>query len=149
SGVGGNYMYWRVRGKFEFTWRNPVQSLKGTLQLHSYLANLTKSALDSWRAGKPVIYSCADGGRLRLVPDWLTKAQPDSSEFQLVLNAMQEIKQLADRQGSQVLVLLQPSKEEVYLPLLGFNFPDPNSSLRPALQNEGIEYLDLAPALRR
>jgi lysophospholipase L1-like esterase len=152
SGAGGSYMYWRVRGS-EFTWRHPVKSLKGALYEHSYVANLIKSALHSWRAGKPVIYSCAHGGRLRLTRSWLegqaARSQPGTSAFRLVLDALVKMHQLADREGSQVLVLLQPSKEEVYFPILGLDTPDPTSSLRMALQKERIEYLDLAPALRQ
>jgi SGNH hydrolase-like domain, acetyltransferase AlgX len=198
SGVGGNEMYWKMRGQFEFNSRHPVTSLIGTLRLHSYLFNLVKSARDSWQSNKPVpawwapseftwrhpltslmalirlrsdvissgkgapdswqshkpvFYSCADGSRLRLVPGELANAvarsQPGSSDFQLVLDAVVRIHELARSKESHELILFQPSKEEVYLPLLRSDIPDLTSSLRTALEKKGIEYLDLTPALRR
>jgi lysophospholipase L1-like esterase len=45
-------------------------------------------------------------------------------------------------------MILQPGKEQVYLPLLGETRGDPTSALRPALDQLGIEYLDLAPGFR-
>jgi hypothetical protein len=44
--------------------------------------------------------------------------------------------------------VLQPSKEEVYLPLLGEPGPDPGSHLRRTLGELGIPYLDLLPDFR-
>jgi len=155
SGAGGDEMYWKVRGQFEFelSWRHPVTDLKGALKLHSYLFNLVKSARDSWASGKPVFYSCSHGGRVRLVLSDLENAaarsRPGRSDFQLVLDALVRIHELAKREQSQMLVLFLPSKEEVYLPLLGSDVPDLTSSLDRALEKEGIEYLDLAPALRQ
>ena len=50
--------------------------------------------------------------------------------FQLVIDALQRINILANENGASVLVILQRSKEEVYLPLLGESFPDRAAPLR-------------------
>jgi len=47
-----------------------------------------------------------------------------------------------------VLVVLLPSKEEVYLPLLGGVVPDLTGAFRAALDRSAIESLDLLPSFR-
>jgi hypothetical protein len=47
------------------------------------------------------------------------------------------------------VVIFQPSKEEVYLPLLGDPLPDPTGPLRAVLDKLSIRYLDLTPVFRR
>ena len=53
------------------------------------------------------------------------------------------------REGTHVLVVLQPGKEEVYLPLTDPSVPDPERPLREALDRLRIEYLDLTPGFRQ
>jgi hypothetical protein len=69
--------------------------------------------------------------------------------FQLVLEALRGIHALAARDGSRVLVVFEPGKEEVYLPLGDESTPDPTRALREALARLGIDYLDLGPPFRR
>jgi hypothetical protein len=45
-------------------------------------------------------------------------------------------------------MVLQPSKEEVYLPQLDDNVPDVTRGLRDLFDSRGIEYLDLVPGFR-
>ena len=45
-------------------------------------------------------------------------------------------------------MVLQPSKEEVYLPLVGPDVPDFSRDLRAAFEERGIDFLDLGPAFR-
>jgi len=89
---------------------------------------------------------------LRLIPDQLeaasAKAQPDQPAFHLVLQALQRLQTLAQEQGAYVLVVLQPSKEETYLPLLGNAVPDLQHALQEALAQHGIAMLDLTPVFR-
>ena len=49
---------------------------------------------------------------------------------------------------THALMVLQPSKEETYLPLLQIDVPDGNAALRDAFDQRGIDYLDLTPAFR-
>jgi hypothetical protein len=46
-------------------------------------------------------------------------------------------------------MIIQPSKEEVYLPISGQAIPDLSLYLREELDKSGIEYLDLTPTFRR
>jgi lysophospholipase L1-like esterase len=52
-------------------------------------------------------------------------------------------------QGVQLLVVLQPTKEQVYMPLLGETSPEPSATLQAVLAAQGIATLDLLPAFRR
>jgi lysophospholipase L1-like esterase len=75
-------------------------------------------------------------------------SRPVRSEFRLALDALERIQSLADSQGTHVLVVLQPGKEETYLPDLIASMGDTTADLRPALDRAGIEYLDVGPAFR-
>jgi hypothetical protein len=75
-------------------------------------------------------------------------ALPGRREFQLLLEALAELHSIAADQHVHVLMVLQPGKEEVYLPLLEHSKADPTSALREAFDARGIQYLDLAPAFR-
>jgi hypothetical protein len=86
------------------------------------------------------------------VEDFIDKTsggQHGRREFQLALAALKKLHTRATKAGTRVVVLLQPSKEEVYLPLLGKQFVDPSEPLRVELEKSGIEHLDLTPAFRK
>jgi hypothetical protein len=76
-------------------------------------------------------------------------AQPESREFQLVLQAYQRLQALTQAQRAHLLIVFLPSKEEVYLPLLGEPAPDFSTPLQQALERLGMATLDLTPAFRR
>jgi hypothetical protein len=157
SGVGGNFMVWRNFGRparldglgATVAWRGYL------LARESYLVNLL---LGAWRGGKrsggseAEIIQLADGSRLHLFPRDLSRktdgARPEAREFQLVLGALKQIQAIGAKTGARVLVVLQPSKEEVYLPLRGKSAGDPDGPLRRALTDSGLAYLELMPAFR-
>lgn len=164
--VGIRYMVWRNFGrpkKVGFNADHPVASILGTLQWKahlwastSYLYNLLLYVRGNARKLVPSevkVFQSANGSRLELLPgDFASKtrgAQPDRREFQLTVQALQRIDSLAKENGAHTLVILQPSKEEVYLPLLGDPLPDPTGPLRAELKKAGISYLDLAPIFRQ
>ena len=66
-----------------------------------------------------------------------------------MVDTLQRIQSLAKENDANVLVILQRSKEEVYLPLLGEPVPDAASPLRAELEKRGIAYLDLLQEFRR
>jgi lysophospholipase L1-like esterase len=165
SGVGGNYMVWRDFGRprrVTFRLRDPLDSLEGVLRStvvpavrSSYFYTLLRAIRGGQEGTAPTpprTISFADGSRLQLLEsDFLAKsaaAQPDRREFQLLLDSLQQIDSLASRHGAHALIVLQPGKEQVYLPLLGETRGDPTGALLPALDRLGIDYLDLAPAFR-
>jgi lysophospholipase L1-like esterase len=166
SGVGGNYMVWRNFGRprrVSFSLQRPLGSIMDVLRWNhalfsrsSYLYTLllhVRGAVQKWRPAEVRIFEFPDGGRMELFPgDLVSKtadAQPERREFQLTLQALQRIHSIARANGTHVLVIFQPSKEEVYMPLLEDRVPDPAAPLRAALDKIGIRYLDLAPVFRR
>jgi len=165
SGWNNNYMVWRDFGrpkKVHFDPSRPISTAiemlgqrTGRLIHGSHLHKLLRYVRDAVRRGllsEVKIFQSADGSRLELLPkdfaDKTAHAQPDRREFHLALNALRRIHSMAAENGTRTLVLLQPSKEEVYLPLLGEAVPDPAEPLRGELDNSGIDYLDLTPSFR-
>jgi lysophospholipase L1-like esterase len=153
----GNYMVWRDFGrptKVRFDFNHPIDGLVQTLRLvvrGSHLYNLLRYI--RWLSFEVKIFQTADGSRLELLSgDFAEKtlgAQPERREFQFALNALRQIHSIASDNGTTMLVLLQPGKEEVYLPLLGEPMAEPSEPLRRELENSGIQYLDLMPAFRQ
>ena len=125
------------------------RSLRGVLE-QSYLITLLRSgrsrALSSFR-GRTIDFP--DGSRLQLAPAVYAKneplARPDHPNFRLVLETVEQARALAEQGGSQFLVLLVPTKEEVYLPLLDEPPPTAIAPFLAAFDEAGIPYLDLTP----
>ena len=151
SGVGGNYMVWRDFGR-ETGDRN--SSLQQALR-NSYLykwATFIREVYRDWRAGEPKDLPLADGSHVKLRPDDLAEKtayiEPGNPIFELSLDALERINAIARSHGTHVIVVLQPGKEETYLPLLDGTPADPGAPLRAALAARGIEYLHLLPLFR-
>jgi lysophospholipase L1-like esterase len=152
---GCNYMVWRDYGRPKdcgnsLSWKAVLWANR------SYLHNLVFGLSRRIRRGirqDPESFQLANGRDIQLdVEDFIDKTsggQPGRREFQLVLRALKKLHTRATKAGTKVVVLLQPSKEEVYLPLLEKQFLDPTEPLRAGLEEFGIEYLDLAPAFRK
>jgi lysophospholipase L1-like esterase len=153
SKAPGNYLTWRKEGRFRLGQGDHNTAIKAVLREHSYVYNLVHNVYKTWRLGRVTTLKLAEEGRLQLVPSLLgsstARGQPDRPEFQLVLKALVGLHALASQQGARVLVVFQPSKEQVYLPLLGELAPDPSAPLRAALHATGIDYLDLTAAFRQ
>jgi len=157
EGSKGNYMVWRNYGHFSGSLLGqPAQALKSVLLRRSYLYNLVVAAHsnhEAKRAGEPKILTLKNGQEMRLLPsDFESRTEGSRAgrpEFQLTVRALTELRDRVEKTGGQMLVVLQPSKEEIYLPMLGEKVRDPARELRPALRQLGIEYLDLAPAFKR
>jgi hypothetical protein len=165
-GAVGNYMVWRDFGRpgpITFDPAHPGAMIKAVFNRTAYplmrrsrVYNLLRALHSGWdsESGEPPAYvDFADGSRLRLLPGDLRSktesATRDARAFRLALDALVEIQTVAARNGTRVLIVLQPSKEEVYLPLLHRQVPDATGALREAFDARGIEYLDLAPDFQR
>ncbi|HXK58416.1 MAG TPA: GDSL-type esterase/lipase family protein [Acidobacteriota bacterium] len=157
EGGQGNYMVWRNYGHFPGGfWSNPKEVAKSFLLRHSYLCNLIVAAqMDLSRNDEeePKIYRSQDGQEIRVSPAGLALrlegAQPGSREFEITVGALRELHRQVTDNGSKMLVVIQPSKEEVYMPLLGEEITDASAGLRQELSRLGIEYLDLGPVFRK
>ena len=93
-----------------------------------------------------------DGTRLELaLADFVDKTggtRPGQRQFDITIEALQRLYSIAKANSTDVLIILQPSKEEIYLPPSGEPDPDPGRPLRVKLEELGIPYLDLLPDFR-
>ncbi len=157
EGGKGNYMVWRNFGHFSGSFvQQPKQGIKSFFLRHSYLYNLALAARqreEAKRAGEPKILRLKEGHVIRLLPnDFDTRTVGSHAgrlEFQMTVRALAELRDEVHKAGGQVLVVLQPSKEEIYLPMVGEKVRDASADLRPELEQLGIKYVDLAPAFKR
>jgi lysophospholipase L1-like esterase len=151
SGAGGNYMVWRDFGGYT----GVRTAFLGDALRSSYLYNwarFVRQLYGNWRAGEPKDLQLADGNHVKLRPDDLAEKtayiEPGNPIFDLSLDALERINAIATSHGTHVIVVLQPGKEETYIPLLDGTPADPGAPLRAALAARGIEYLDLLPLFR-
>jgi lysophospholipase L1-like esterase len=161
-GVGGNYMVWRDFGRPGTSADRPATpgarvktllvSTAYKIAEYSQVVNLMRVMWQTARSTETKEFRFADGSRLLLSPDRLVasseEGRPGRREFQVTLEAFERIQQLARANGARLVVIFQPSKEEVYLPLLDHVTLDPGRPLREAFQRLGIDYLDLGPVFR-
>lgn len=149
AGGEGNYDIWRFFGGRPpgsgRGWREHLES--------SYLMTFlreTKRSFGSQFAGRT--FETADGSRLRLAPSIrrsnAERARPGHPDFELVMEAIEATRARAEADGAAFLVLLIPTKEEVYLPMLGRSVPDAAGPFARQLEADGIPTLDLTPAFK-
>jgi lysophospholipase L1-like esterase len=139
AGSPGNYNTWRTADR--------MRQLNIPVVGRSYVALLLR---ESWknrqaRFGSRTV-TWRDGHHLRLAGDLYERdaehAHPGDPEFDGALAALERARVVAAAQGTHVLVLLFPTKEEIYLPLLGDSVPKPVAPFAEALARRGVEYID-------
>jgi lysophospholipase L1-like esterase len=142
EGAPGNYAVWNY---FE----GDIPSRAAGWLEHGHLPILAKYMSKNFRnlyASTTLKFS--DGERLQLAPSILTSAikesRTGSDGLRNVMRATLEARKLAQLVGSQFVVLLFPTKEEIYLPLRGTDFPSLFAPLISELQAAGIPYIDLS-----
>jgi lysophospholipase L1-like esterase len=145
AGSPGNYDEWRHNAGQDAR----RMSLRNQLD-RSYLATFLSYArqnLGSRFSGQTIDFP--DGSRLQLVPAIYARneslAQPSHPSFRLVLDAVRGTQALAQETGSRFLVLLMPTKEEVYLPLVDEHPPPATAPFAAQFEQDGLPYLDLTP----
>jgi lysophospholipase L1-like esterase len=164
GGTEPNYMVWRDFGRpmrVRLSLRDPLGSLDRLA--HTMMAPVVRHSrlyhlLDALRgnaqdvSGGTETITFSDGRRVQLFRGEFAAmravSRPGAREFQLALDALERIQALAARQGTRVLIVLQPGKEETYMPEVVASMGDTTTDLRAALDHAGIEYLDLGPAFR-
>jgi len=122
----------------------------------AFLFALIRELSDAYRSRRLLASNTVDlpgGERLQLVPsflDWAAKsARPKDPGFLITLKTLESIHTLARKHQTHAVVLLIPSKEEIYFPLLGEEPVDLAASLIPELESRAIPYVHLAPYFRR
>jgi lysophospholipase L1-like esterase len=156
DGAKGNYMVWRNQDGSPEWAENPVGAFRLLLLKRSYLYNLALATAKAYRdreSSKPAVVTLRDGTELRMLPgdfeERTAGAERGRREFELVEDAVRRLQDQTRNNGSDLLVVIQPSKEEVYMPLLGAPVRDSSASLRALLEELGVEYLDLLPRFRQ
>jgi hypothetical protein len=143
----------------EFGKKAPEQGVRGWLRRQVkrlYVFALAQDLRESYQAGR--LFSgktieLSSGERLQLVPSLLAHAatytRPGRPEYKLVLETIEQIRARAQEHQTHSLILFFPSKEEVYLPVLGEEAADLAAPFIPELHARGIAYLDLGPDFRK
>jgi len=122
----------------------------------AYLFALIRDLSDAYNSGRLLASHTVDlpgGERLQLVPSFLAwaakSARPKDPGFLLTLKTLESIHALAGKHHTHAVIVLIPSKEEVYLPLVGDEQVDLAASLIPELEKRAIPYVHLGPYFRR
>jgi hypothetical protein len=141
AGSPGNYAVWSSH-----------RNASGLLR-QSYLVTFLREVgdrLGSRLRGRTIDFP--DGGRLQLVSkvyaDNELLARPEHPNFHRVLDAVEQTRALAAGIGGKFLVLLVPTKEEVYLPLLNERPPPGTAVFAAHFRATGIPYVDLTPSFQ-
>lgn len=121
----------------------------------SYLAALLRDALrsrnlDETLKGKTV--ELESGERLQLVPRYVeiesARAVKGDPGFDATVRSIYDIGKIASSNDVACLVILFPTKEEVYSDFLEQDFSRLEDAMKGELDKLGINYLDLGPILR-
>jgi len=121
----------------------------------SYLAALLRDSLrsrhlDEKLKGKTV--ELESGERLQLVPRYVeiesARAATGDPGFDATVRSINSIKDLATENDTACLVILFPTKEEVYSEFLQQDLSPLGDAIKAQLEKLGIDYFDLGPILR-
>ena len=116
---------------------------------NSYLVKFVGSLNDVVSPFSGETIDCGNAGRLRLVPGLYASrakmAHPGDPSFELVMDTIEQAGALTHQQGTELLVVLFPTKEEVYLPVSGKRVPLLLEPFRAELEKRDIPHLDLTP----
>lgn len=92
-------------------------------------------------------HACAEGGMVQLNPGILANAVRPAGhpDLEQVLDVIGETAERAAEDGTQTVVVLLPSKEETYLPVLDLPCPDAIGPFVQGLAARGLRAIDLRP----
>ncbi len=158
DGVGDNYMAWRdygrpLKSKPQRASRSALERfLKQNVALY-HLYRQVRSAYRGWGQGGSKLVALSQGGQVRLSPSQLAGmtagAAPERPEFQLVIQSLTRLKALAAEHHTEVLLVIQPDKEFIYLPLAGETAVDAAAALRPEIERLQYDYVDTTPLFQK
>ncbi len=155
DGVGDNYMAWRDYGrplKSEGQGKRLERFLKQHVVLY-HVYRQVRHAYRDWRLGEPKRLQLSAGGQLQLSPRQLVSltagTRPERPEFQYVIQSLTRLKALAAQHETHVVLVIQPDKEFIYLPLTGASAVDAAAHLRPEIERLGFPYVDTTPLFQQ
>jgi SGNH hydrolase-like domain, acetyltransferase AlgX len=148
AGSPGNYDSWRSTADLP-GWKGALKRLLD----RSYLWYTLRAFQAEWRSGKQSrTLTMADGSELKLAPivyqQAMPRARPEDAHFERVLDIIDEVRAPARANGSELMVVLIPTKEEVHLPLLGIPTAPFTASFATALAARGVPVVDTTPRFR-
>ncbi len=151
DGVGDNYMAWRDYGRplKSKPQRASRSALERFLKQNVALYHLYRQVRQAYRGrgsdGHKLV-QLSQGGQVRLSPGQLSEltagARPERPEFQYVVQSLTRLKSLAAKHNTEVLLVIQPDKEFIYLPLAGEPAFDAAAALRPEIERLQYDYVD-------
>jgi lysophospholipase L1-like esterase len=146
AGSPGNYDAWRY---FEGDVPNPMAGILRNSYMGLFLGSLRKSLRSRFES---MTLQLAGGEKLQLAPTLYEHTLELNDRlrpgFGSVVRATVAARDLARENGSDFLVVLFPTKEAVYLPLQGQQFPTFTRPLQELLEDQGIDCLNLLEPLR-
>ncbi|MGH6942806.1 MAG: GDSL-type esterase/lipase family protein, partial [Geminicoccaceae bacterium] len=126
-----------------------LQQLLGGSRVLAFLRG-ARNALTSPVTGSDIEFE--DGRRIRLAPAMLYSSlerdHPGDPVFELVMTTIERARTVSRRHGSHFLVLLMPTKEEVYLPRIGEPAPPLVETFKTELEKREVRFTDLTPYFR-
>lgn len=147
AGSPGNFDHWRY-----FEGKVPVrgESLLDRSALVMTMRSLRKALRNR---SSPTSIELTGGGRLRVSPQLYKQSiamnRPGTPGFDAVVTATREARERAQALGTQFVVVLAPTKEYVYLPLMQEPFSGLIEPLWHVLtHDEGIAVIDLTEPMR-
>jgi lysophospholipase L1-like esterase len=163
AGAQGNYDVWRFfRGKpARKSYPSSCEicllyKARDSLERSSYLYTLWNEARKSFNSSQGydgTTMKFPNGARMIFTPAMLDRstagARPDQPIFHRVINTIEQTHKLAQAHGTDLLIVLIPSKEEIYLPTVGKPTPQPIEPFLPEFEKLQIPYLDLRPHLQQ
>jgi hypothetical protein len=129
-------------------WRRRIE---GKSRLLTLVTDLKLSYRDGNVFGGKTL-DLSSGERVQLVPRFLRAAalreEPGREEFRLAVEAIRETRRLAEQHGTKCVVVLFPTKEEVYLSAFEKDVPSLTIPFAAELEAAGALFLDLTPVFR-
>ncbi len=145
EGSGTPFMQWEAEARQD---RGILETITNT----SYVAAFLRAAMRSLRSDlSNSTITFDDGSRLQLAPTvYQNQArflEPGNENFALVIASLEQAREVTQQSGAELLVVLMPTKEEIYLPSVGQEAPGFTASFERALSGEGFDVIDLTPEL--
>lgn len=144
AGAKGDYDTWKL---FKGTDAGATGTLKSLVQRTSlyWLARVATGRLVSRGSTPPLIFP--DDTRIQFAPWYQDRAaeavRPGDPRMERVLRVVEQARDLATASGAHFLVLLFPTKEDVYLPLRGESVAPMIPPFVAELDSLGVPNLDL------
>jgi len=142
------YRRWRMEGGEDEEDPGLIERVFNASYLVAVLRDVRRS-LASPFAGETI--EVENGSRLRLAPTTYVGSerltQPGQPIFELTMETIETARARVEEAGGEFVVLLVPTKEEVYLQLRDRPHPDLVDPFANALDARGIPYLDLTQPL--